>query len=82
MVVLVDVGRWRHTSDQPTVGMVEIVYGNIFLFLRRSHTFLTFDPALNKEDLDLGTWAFSLCLCPIKYGSFYEFSQPFEPAKM
>ncbi len=45
MVVLVDVGRWRHTSDQSTVGIVEIVYGSIVLFLRRSHTFLTFDPA-------------------------------------
>jgi hypothetical protein len=30
MVVLVDVGRWRLTSDQPTVGIVEIVYGRIF----------------------------------------------------
>ncbi len=30
MVVLVDVGRWRLTSDQPTVGIVKIVYGNIF----------------------------------------------------
>jgi hypothetical protein len=45
MVVLVDVGHWRRTSDRPTVGIVEIVYGSIFLFLRRSHTFLTFDPA-------------------------------------
>ncbi len=25
------VGRWRHTSDGPTVGIVKIVYGNIFL---------------------------------------------------
>jgi hypothetical protein len=31
MVVLVDVGRWRRTSDQPTVGIVKIVYGSIFL---------------------------------------------------
>ena len=45
MVVLVDVGHWRRTSDQPTVGLVEIVYGSIVLFLRRSHTFLTFDTA-------------------------------------
>ncbi len=45
MVVLVDVGRWRLTSDRPTVGIVTIVYGSIFLFLRRSHTFLTSDPA-------------------------------------
>jgi hypothetical protein len=45
VVVLVDVGHWRLTSDQPTVGIVNIVYGSIFLFLRRSHTFLTSDPA-------------------------------------
>ncbi len=30
MVVLVDVGRWRLTSDQSTVGIVKIVCGNIF----------------------------------------------------
>jgi hypothetical protein len=30
MVVLVDVGCWRCTSDRPTVGIVEIVYGSIF----------------------------------------------------
>ncbi len=30
MVVMVDVGRWRRTSDQPTVGIVNIVYGSIF----------------------------------------------------
>ena len=24
-------GCWRHTSDRPTVGIVEIVYGSIFL---------------------------------------------------
>ncbi len=45
MVVLVDVGRWRLTSDQPTVGIVKIVYGSIFLFLHISHTFLTSDLA-------------------------------------
>ncbi len=45
MVVLVDVGHWRLTSGQPTVGIVWIVYRSIFLFLRRSHTFLTSDPA-------------------------------------
>ncbi len=32
MVVLVDVGRWRLTSDQPTVGIVTIVYGSNFLY--------------------------------------------------
>jgi hypothetical protein len=48
MVVLVDVGCWRLTSDLPTVGIVKIVYGSIFLFLRRSHTFMTSDPAAKK----------------------------------
>ncbi len=43
--VLVDVGCWRLTSDWPTVGIVHNVYGSIFLFLRRSNTFLTSDPA-------------------------------------
>jgi hypothetical protein len=51
MVVLVVVGRWRLTSDQPTVGIVKIVYGSIFLFLRRTHTFLISDPAAKKRDL-------------------------------
>ncbi len=32
MVVLVDVGRWRRMSDQPTVGIVEIVYGSNFFY--------------------------------------------------
>jgi hypothetical protein len=32
MVVLVDVGHWRLTSDQPTVEMVKIVYGSIFFY--------------------------------------------------
>jgi hypothetical protein len=30
MIVLVDVGCWRLTSDQPTVGIVKIVYGSNF----------------------------------------------------
>ncbi len=30
VVVLVDIGHWRLTSDQPTVGIVTIVYGSIF----------------------------------------------------
>ncbi len=33
MVVLVNVGRWRLTSDQPNVGIVKIAYKSIFLFL-------------------------------------------------
>jgi hypothetical protein len=31
MVVLVDVGRWRRTSDRPSVGIVKIVYGFFFI---------------------------------------------------
>jgi hypothetical protein len=31
MVVLVNVGRWRLTSDQPTIGIVKIVYGSYLL---------------------------------------------------
>jgi hypothetical protein len=49
MVVLVDVGHWRLTSDQPTVGIVAIVY-KVF-FLRRSHTFMTSDPEAKKGRL-------------------------------
>jgi hypothetical protein len=30
MVVLVNVGRWRLKSYQPTVGIVKIVFGSIF----------------------------------------------------
>jgi hypothetical protein len=32
MDVLVDVGRWRLTSDRSTVGIVEIVYGSIIFY--------------------------------------------------
>jgi hypothetical protein len=32
MVVLVDDGSWRLTSDQPTVGIVKIVYGSNFFY--------------------------------------------------
>ncbi len=49
MVVMVDVGHWRRTSDRSTVGIVEIVYGSFFLFLRRSHAILTSNPAAKKE---------------------------------
>jgi hypothetical protein len=51
MVVLVDVGRWRLTSGLTTAGIVKIVYVSIFLFLHRSHTFLTSDPAAKKGRL-------------------------------
>jgi hypothetical protein len=49
MVVLVNVGHWRLPSDRTTVGIVKIVYGSIFLFLRRSPKFLTSDPAANEN---------------------------------
>jgi hypothetical protein len=32
MDVLVNVGRWRLTSDRPTVGIVTIVYGSNFFY--------------------------------------------------
>jgi hypothetical protein len=50
MVVMVDVGCWRHTSDRSTVGIVEIVYGSIFFssYVDPIH-FLTSDPAAKKE---------------------------------
>ncbi len=70
MVVLVDVGRWRLTSDQPTVGIVKIVYGSIFFnsYADPIHSWhLT--RQLNKEDLDLCTLAFSCFLCPVFYSS-------------
>jgi hypothetical protein len=68
MVVLVDDGSWRRTADQPTVGIVEIVYGSIFSFLRISHTILTSDLSANKEELDLHTYNISWFLCPVFYG--------------
>ncbi len=51
MAELVAVGHWRLTSDQLTVGIVKIAYGSIFLFLRRTHTFLTSDLVAKKSDL-------------------------------
>ncbi len=68
MVVLVVVGLWRLTSVLPTVGIVKIVYRNIFF-----HFYV--DPIyswhlthrLNKEDLDLCTWNISWFLCPVFY---------------
>ncbi len=50
MVVMVDVGRWRHTSVQSTVGIVEIVYGSFFFYSNVDPIhFLTSDPAAKKE---------------------------------
>ncbi len=70
MVVMVDVGRWRHTSDQPTVGIVEIVYGSIF-FYSYVHPIQSWHLTrqLNKEELDLRTLLFSWFLCPVLHGS-------------
>ncbi len=70
MVVSVDVGSWRLTSDRPTVGIVKTVYISIFF-----HSYV--DPIyswhltrqLNKEDLHLCTFAFSWFLCPVFYGN-------------
>jgi hypothetical protein len=45
-------------------GIVKIVFGSFFLFLRASHTILTTDPA----ELDLHTLLFSWFLCPVLYG--------------
>ncbi len=52
MVLMVDVGRWRRTSDRPTVGIGEIVYRSIFFYsyVDPIH-FLTSDPAAKKERL-------------------------------
>ncbi len=45
MIVLVVVGRWRLTSDWPTVEIVKIVYrSNFFKFQCRLSIFLTSDP--------------------------------------
>jgi hypothetical protein len=40
-----------------------------FLFLHRSHIFLTSDLAAKKEDLDLCTFAFRWFLCLVFYNS-------------
>ncbi len=64
MVVLVNVGHWWLTSDWPTVGIVKTVCRSIFYsYVDPIHSWhLTWQ--LNKEDLDLRTWAFSCFLCP------------------
>ncbi len=60
-------GCWRHTSDRPTVGIVEIVYGSIFFYSPIHSWHLT--RQLNKKDLDLCTLFFRWFLCPVLYGS-------------
>ncbi len=72
MVVMVDVGRWRRTSDQPTVGIVKIVYGSIS-FYSYVHPIQSWHLTRqqNKEELDLCTLLFSWFLCPVLYGNFF-----------
>ncbi len=62
-------GCWRRTSDPPTVGIVEIVYGSIFFYsyVVPIHSWhLT--RQLNKKDIDLRTLSFRWFLCPGLYG--------------
>ncbi len=72
MVVLVDVGRWRLMSDRPTVGIVTIVYGSFFLFLHRSHTILTSDPAAKKGRFIPSHFGVYLVLRPCPQARFLE----------
>jgi hypothetical protein len=68
MVVMVDVGRWRHTWHRPTVGIVKIFYRSIFFYsyVVPIHSWhLT--RQLNKEELDLHTLAFRCFLCLVFY---------------
>ncbi len=69
MVVLVDVGHWRFTSDQPTVGIVNIVYGSIFFSYADLIHSWHLTRQLSKEDLDLHTLLFRWFLCPVFNGS-------------
>ncbi len=69
MVVLVNVGRWRLTSDQPTVGIVKNCQQKYFFnsYVYHIHSWhLT--RQLNKEDLDLRTCNISWFLCLVFYG--------------
>ncbi len=53
------------------LGIVKIVYGSIsFFYVDPIHSWhLT--RQLNKEDLDLRTWAFRCFLCPVFYGCYF-----------
>ncbi len=71
-------GCWRHTSDRPTVGIVNSVYGSIFLYsyVVPIHSWhLT--RQLNKKDLDLRTLSFRWFLCPKLYGSMCRWQHHF-----
>jgi hypothetical protein len=72
MLVLVNVGHWRLTSDQPTIGIVKIVNGCKFFYSYKDpiHSWhLT--RQLKKEDLDLKTLLFSWFSFPMLYGSHH-----------
>ncbi len=74
MVVLVNVGRWRLTSDLPTVGIVKIFYGSSFYSYVDPINSWHLTWQLEKEDLDLRTFVFSWFLCPVLYCSFSRWS--------
>ena len=69
MVVLVNVGCWRLTSDQSTVGIVKFVCGSFFILTYILYILDIWPSRLNKEDLDLRTLLFSWFLCPVFYGN-------------
>ncbi len=62
-------GCWRRTSDPPTVGIVETVYGSIlfYSYVVPIHSG-RLTQQLNKKDLDLRTLSFRWFLCPVLYG--------------
>ncbi len=68
MVVLVDVGSWRLTSDRPTVGVVKIVYGSIYYSYVYPIQSWHLTRQLNKEEFDPCTCNISWLLCPNFYG--------------
>ncbi len=65
MVVLVDAGSWRLTSDWPTLGIVKIVYGSIFPTYEDPIHSWHLTQQLKKEDLDLRSFAFSWFFGPV-----------------
>ncbi len=64
MVVLVDVGRRRLTSDWSTVGIVKIVYGRIFYSYVDPIYSWHLTRQLNKEDEDLCTFCLAGSYAP------------------
>ncbi len=60
---------WQHRKIHPPPGEVYDGYIVFYSYVDPIHSWhLT--QQLNKEDLDLCTWAFRWCLCPVKYGSY------------